>query len=400
MPAKYTKEQKLKIQQELIQKSNERFNFRYDYSNVVFERKMDKVEIICPDHGSFHQSFYIHLTALTGCQKCAALEHGDQRSMTTSSFIERAIEKHGSTYDYSNVKIHRSNTKIPIRCKIHGLFHQIPSAHLSGSGCPTCGSERAGKKSSVSFSDFISRANAVHGSFYIYEESEYHNKKEPITIRCPDHGPFKQDRYSHLIGTRCPECAWISRGLTRRSNTEEFIDKAKLVHGDKYNYDLVSYTHGRDSVSIVCPDHGVFHQMPEKHLSGNGCQECGRECRVGTYTMDTIDRYTGVEGTLYHISIIKNGRKSEKVGVTKVGVRKRFARNSRNGYRIKIIDEIHGDIPFVFELEQKILDHMGVCGARYTEKHLKSDFEGWTECFAPDFFNLSDFYQEHMEPSD
>ena len=56
--------------------------------------------------------------------------------------------------------------------------------------------------------------------------------------------------------------------------TEEFIRRAKQVHGDKYNYDLVVYTGGFTKVKIVCPKHGIFNQSPNNHLIGNGCNTC------------------------------------------------------------------------------------------------------------------------------
>lgn len=40
--------------------------------------------------------------------------------------------------------------------------------------------------------------------------------------------------------------------------TEEFIEKAKKVHGDKYDYSLVEYKDSRVKVKIICPKHGVF----------------------------------------------------------------------------------------------------------------------------------------------
>jgi len=59
--------------------------------------------------------------------------------------------------------------------------------------------------------------------------------------------------------------------------TEQFIKKAIVVHGDKYNYSLVNYITNRTKVDIICPKHGVFSIRPTDHLYGKGCPKCGRE---------------------------------------------------------------------------------------------------------------------------
>jgi len=57
--------------------------------------------------------------------------------------------------------------------------------------------------------------------------------------------------------------------------TEEFIHKAKAVHGDKYDYSKVEYINNHTKVTIICPEHGEFMQTPSNHLKGQGCPACG-----------------------------------------------------------------------------------------------------------------------------
>jgi hypothetical protein len=61
------------------------------------------------------------------------------------------------------------------------------------------------------------------------------------------------------------------------STKEEFIEKARRVHGDKFDYSKVNYTNNKTPVIITCPDHGDFLQRPDRHLFGAGCPECGKE---------------------------------------------------------------------------------------------------------------------------
>lgn len=56
--------------------------------------------------------------------------------------------------------------------------------------------------------------------------------------------------------------------------TQEFIDRAKEVHGDKYDYSKANYTRMKDKVCIICPTHGEFWQKAYFHLAGKGCRYC------------------------------------------------------------------------------------------------------------------------------
>lgn len=63
------------------------------------------------------------------------------------------------------------------------------------------------------------------------------------------------------------------------SNTTEFIEKARKIHGDKYDYSISDYVNSRIKVKIICSIHGSFLQMPPSHLSNRGCPKCGIEKR-------------------------------------------------------------------------------------------------------------------------
>ena len=58
--------------------------------------------------------------------------------------------------------------------------------------------------------------------------------------------------------------------------TEEFIQKARLVHGKKYDYSKVEYINNSTKVCIICPEHGEFWQTPANHLKGNKCPKCSK----------------------------------------------------------------------------------------------------------------------------
>jgi len=62
--------------------------------------------------------------------------------------------------------------------------------------------------------------------------------------------------------------------MAKKSNITEFIEKAKLVHGDYYDYSLVDYKGENYKISIICPINGIFIQKINSHLCGSGCPFC------------------------------------------------------------------------------------------------------------------------------
>ncbi len=129
--------------------------------------------------------------------------------------------------------------------------------------------------------EFISRARRVHGNRYAYALVEYSVTRVPVKIICREHGEFEQKPTKHLSGHGCKTCGRLAAANARRSNTEQFIAKAKRVHGDKYDYSLVSYERNVLPVKIVCPAHGEFEQRPHSHLSASGCRKCADDRRRG-----------------------------------------------------------------------------------------------------------------------
>ena len=129
----------------------------------------------------------------------------------------------------------------------------------------------------VTTKDWIEKAKKIHGDKYDYSKVVYINNRTPVEIICKIHGPFKQIPYSHLAGKGCKECGKINKALNKTSNTDKWIEKAKKVHGDKYDYSKTKYVKSTEKLSIICKKHGEFIQRACDHLSGYGCPKCGYE---------------------------------------------------------------------------------------------------------------------------
>lgn len=121
---------------------------------------------------------------------------------------------------------------------------------------------------------FIKSSNKKHNDRYDYSKVEYVNNHTKVCIICPEHGEFWQTPKSHIRGHGCPLCAIKYRSLALRLTTEEFIRRAKEIHGDKYDYSKVEYKGIFDKVCVICPIHGEFYIEPNNHLKGSGCKKC------------------------------------------------------------------------------------------------------------------------------
>lgn len=68
-----------------------------------------------------------------------------------------------------------------------------------------------------------------------------------------------------------------------KTKTEIFIEKARKIHGDKYDYSKAEYINARTKTCIICPKHGEFWQSPDSHNNQKrGCPKCGVErCHKG-----------------------------------------------------------------------------------------------------------------------
>ena len=118
---------------------------------------------------------------------------------------------------------------------------------------------------------FIQDAKQLHGDKYDYSKVQYINCSTKVKIICPIHGIFEQSPNSHVSKkTGCGICGNIKKTKT----TEQFIQKAILVHNNKYDYSLVKYIHSSTKVKIICPTHGEFLQNSANHLLGHGCYKC------------------------------------------------------------------------------------------------------------------------------
>lgn len=263
------------------EKAREAHGDKYDYSNTIYKSCNIKVAIGCPEHGEFLQKPGVHLRG-AGCPKCGALHK--RKPLTFTEFVRRSTEIHKNKYDYSKARYKNSTTYVTITCDIHGDFQQLPMNHVKGRGCGKCGRKKAAKHVTINTDEWIESARKVHGDRYDYSKVKYENNHSYVTIICKKHGEFSQKAHNHTSQRQgCPECGGECGG-NRPMPQEVWIDRAKTIHGDKYNYSSVEYVNANTKVTIICKEHGKFEQIAMSHLLGYGCSRCS--CSKGEAAID------------------------------------------------------------------------------------------------------------------
>lgn len=204
------------------------------------------------------------------------------KRLITEEFIEKAKTIHGDRYDYSNVEYINNRVEVCIICSIHGEFWQKPVKHLLGHGCHECAKINRRLNTKKNTQQFIEKAREVHGDKYDYSKVEYKRKDIKVCIIChekdefgEEHGEFWQAPSNHIHDkSGCRKCNIGKLGANLQLTTEEFIKRAREVHGDRYDYSKVQYVNAKTKVCIICPRHGEFWQIPGSHLRERGCPKC------------------------------------------------------------------------------------------------------------------------------
>lgn len=266
---------------------SEKICFEYDFSKVpeILSSPREKFTLVHNIAGKSKEYTTDYFTLVVEGKDDRAImgiKLNKARAFTKDEFIERSRKIHGDKYDYSEVEYINNRTKVKIWCNTcQEFFWQTPDAHLSGCGCSKCAQKSREEKNRSNIAEFIEKARNVHGDKFDYTESVYVNSSTKIKISCTVCGNiFYQDPESHLAGNGCPNCARILRGERESLSNEEFLERARNKHGNKFEY-LDEYQRGEIPIRIRCIIHGCeFSQTPVSHLNSSCC--CP-ECRLEAF---------------------------------------------------------------------------------------------------------------------
>lgn len=252
----------------------------YDYSESEYKGVNSKIKIycnVCKEY--FYQNVRHHIDRGHGCPKCGAKLFTEKYKLTTEEFIRRAKEVHGDKYDYSETVYTGIFEKVKIHCnRCNKDFYQMTKTHLDGRGCKECNIKERGKKCRLTTKYFIKKSKEVHGDLFDYSETNYDEKfiSGKVKIFCKECKEyFYQDPNSHMYGKGCPKCNTLKARLACRTTTEKFIEKAKLVHGNDFDYTETEILNDTKKVKIKCNKcKKTFMQDFSNHLQGTGCPYC------------------------------------------------------------------------------------------------------------------------------
>lgn len=157
--------------------------------------------------------------------------------------------------------------------------------------------------------EFIRRAKETHGDRYDYSQTEYNGYTAKLKIICKKHGEFYQKCSHHIKGANCPTCS-----KKERYTNDRYIEEARKVHGNKYDYSKVNYINNKTKIEIICPTHGSFFKLTSHHLSGRGCPDCSTAPKQLT-TEKFIERSRKAHGDKYNYSLVEYTNQYEKVKI-------------------------------------------------------------------------------------
>lgn len=215
---------------------------KYDYSRINYVNSSEKVEIVCPIHGSFWQSMFSHSKDGNECPKCSK----DKERVTLDEFIARSRKLHCDKDSYDKTNYSVLQDEVTITCKVHGDYTQRANSHLAGYRCRKCHIDEY----LLSKEQFVRNAKEVHGDAYDYSKVVYKGNKVPVEIDCKKHGAFWIKPNAHVASRgRCPRCA--------QSNGEEFVETFLLKYNFKYvrQYVIKPFRYRYD---FFLPDHNLF----------------------------------------------------------------------------------------------------------------------------------------------
>lgn len=216
-----------------------------------------------------------------------------------NEFVDRVYNKFGkNVIDLSNINSNnfKYSNKYEFKCNNHNcMFETYPKILLrSKYCCPICRSIIASNcshklhnanRNPITISKLLDKLDcpsniSIDKSSISTNSKGYVIKKNPIRCICDIHGEFYISA-SNLLRSKhiCSKCAKehsrkknIEHGVERRKS---FIEQARHIHGNQYDYSLVDITGKLSKVKIICSKHGIFEMFPSNHVcKGEGCPKC------------------------------------------------------------------------------------------------------------------------------
>lgn len=283
-------------------------------------------------------------------------------------------------YDYAQIcsergyeYLYEKNPKVFIR-DVFGFTHAIDRLNLA-KGC-SVGFKSVIENKTEYFKAIFKAKHGDQSNLFSFDNFEYIKSLEYSSVKCLKHGSYKtKPNWLLSRGHHCEMCAEDSRGNRKFLGEKGFIEKSRLVHGDKYDYSLVNYNGCREYVLLKCPVHGKFKQIPYYHLAGNGCPECGKD--TGGYSATDYAKVCPKGSNVYLLKLHNNREMFYKIGISKNVHNRAVDIQGQSSYKVEVLTSKFFESASVAFYLEKIL-HSVFKNMSYTPQ---DKFQGYTECF-------------------
>lgn len=227
-----------------VDKATEKHSGRYTYpdSTRVQAEGDWKINVVCPEHGTFLQSTRKHMWG-RGCPQCAG-RGTDKRGMLELKFPD---------WDFKDLDISRSKGKLRLHCESHGEFATTFNKLMGTPGttpCPECNHQAAGLKRRRLPSSWVAQVEDVHGDRVSVDSASITTADRKATFVCGKHGEFRSVLQDVVTGHGCPKCSALVSGgeaclrdwLSELGFTVVGSDRSTLENGE---------------IDILLPEQGI-----------------------------------------------------------------------------------------------------------------------------------------------
>jgi very-short-patch-repair endonuclease len=154
---------------------------------------------------------------------------------------------------------------------------------LRGKGCPECGKIKSAIAKIKPYDEYLNEFIKLYSNKYDYSLVDYKNANTKIKIICPKHSVFEITSRQHLNGVNCTNCERERISFNQRKTTNDFINQAKISHGDTYDYSSIDWKGSSFYIKLKCKKHGDFEQEAYCHSIGIGCPICMNKTEAKLY---------------------------------------------------------------------------------------------------------------------
>ena len=244
-----------------------------------FKGQKSRAYLNCAKHGEFEcMPLGPRNVVCPGCRADAVREEG------LSAIKSKCFELFGDRIKIVEDTYTSSGGEVDIVCEVHGRSTIKAGTILFNSegrtqyGCKKCADEGIAAARMLPFTKFVEQMESKHGKGVVeYLPEGYTGVNGNITYICPVHGKVTASAFHHSKAKLpCKFCSADGRSERSRIPFSQFLENARAIHGDRYDYIEDSYVAMSEQVEIVCKVHGKFSQLAAGHVSAEaGCPKCG-----------------------------------------------------------------------------------------------------------------------------